>query len=170
MGWDGVDALQASLLGWETRTLQDLPFYHHRPMGERDGSMRKGWESQGRAAHYMGYRPSYVVFRALFHARRSPAALAMLTGYASAALRHEQRHSDRDVVEMLREKQRVRHLHDRLREKLGRRLEAVERFDIRGASAAGINPRRAEPRPSRMKKTNVTWINEKESYVNMPTQ
>ncbi len=160
MGWDGIDALQANLHGWETRTLLDLPFYHHRPMGERDGSMRKGWDSQGRAAHYMGYRPSYVVFRALFHARRSPGALAMVTGYASAALGKEERHPDERVVASLREKQRARHLHDRLREKLGRRrLKPPPSLP----GVPGSIPRRAEPRPSRMKKTNVTWMNEKAS-------
>lgn len=121
LGWDGLDAIHAKLEGWETRTLADVRFYHHRRMGERDGSMRKGWESQGRAAHYMGYRPSYVLFRALFHARRSPAALAMLTGYASAARAGEPRHPDRTVVDALREQQRLRHLHDRLQEKIGRR-------------------------------------------------
>lgn len=125
MGWDGLDAVQAGLHGWQTRTLRDLPFYHYRPMGHRDGSARKGWDSQGRAAHYMGYRPSYVLFRSLFHAcKSSPDALAMVKGYASAALGHEEQHPDRAVVDSLREQQRVRHLHDRLREKLGRRREA----------------------------------------------
>lgn len=125
MGWDGLDAVQAKLHGWQTRTLRDVPFYHHRPMGYRDGSTRKGWDSQGRAAHYMGYRPSYVLFRSLFHAyKSSPDALAMLSGYASAALAHEGQHPDRAVIDELREQQRARHLHDRLREKLGRRRGA----------------------------------------------
>jgi biofilm PGA synthesis N-glycosyltransferase PgaC len=129
LGWDGLDAIHAKLKGWETRTLLDVRFFHHRRMGERDGSMRKGWESQGRAAHYMGYRPSYVLFRAMFHARRSPAALAMVTGYASAARAREPRHPDQTVVDALREQQRLRHLRDRLQEKIGRRRALAPRSE-----------------------------------------
>jgi glycosyltransferase involved in cell wall biosynthesis len=142
MGWDGIDAVKAKLHGWRTRTLRELPAYHHRPMGLRDGSGRKGWDSQGRAAYYMGYRPSYVLFRSLFHTcRSSPDALAMVTGYTSAALRHEPRHPDRAVVDALREQQRVRHLHDRLREKLGRRPDAPGRR--RRGARGGLNRGRA---------------------------
>jgi hypothetical protein len=143
MGWDGLDAVQAKLHGWKTRTLRDVPFYHHRPMGSRDGSTRKGWDSQGRAAHYMGYRPSYVLFRSLFHAcKSSPDALAMLSGYASAAFAHEGQHPDRAVIDALREQQRARHLHDRLREKLGRR-HGTPVGQREGESRAGLTRGRA---------------------------
>ena len=63
--------------------LTDLPFKHHREEGERDGSRRRARIAQGRAAHYIGYRPSYLVLRSLHHARREPAALAMIWGYAA---------------------------------------------------------------------------------------
>jgi hypothetical protein len=143
MGWDGLDAVQATMHGWQTRTIRDLPFHHYRPMGHRDGSTRKGWDSQGRAAHYMGYRPSYVLFRSLFHAcKSSPDALAMFTGYAAAALAHDEQHPDRAVVDALRDQQRVRHLHDRLREKLGRRREIPTRSS-QGESREGLTRGRA---------------------------
>ena len=61
MGWDGIDELRAELRGWRTRALRDLPFRHHRPEGARDGARRSAYAAQGRAAHYMGYRPSYLV-------------------------------------------------------------------------------------------------------------
>ena len=44
------------------------------------------WLDQGDAAHYMGYRFWYLLARALFNARREPAALAMVEGYSGAAL------------------------------------------------------------------------------------
>ena len=53
------------------------------------------WSTEGSAAFFMGYRPSYLVCRSLFRALREPAALAMLTGYAGAAIRREDRLNDR---------------------------------------------------------------------------
>ncbi len=85
MGWDGIDEMKASARGWHTHALTDLPFKHHRVEGQRDGSRRRARIAQGRAAHYIGYRPSYLVLRSLHHARREPAALAMMWGYADAA-------------------------------------------------------------------------------------
>ena len=41
-GWDGIDQLKARARGWVTGTAVDLPFYHHRGEGERDGSGHTG--------------------------------------------------------------------------------------------------------------------------------
>ena len=58
------------------------PFRHHRREGERDGTTWRARSNQGHAAYYVGYRPWYLVLRALFNARREPAALGMIAGYA----------------------------------------------------------------------------------------
>jgi hypothetical protein len=39
----------------------------------------------GRQAWYMGYRPSYLLLRALYRARENAASLAMVWGCAAAA-------------------------------------------------------------------------------------
>jgi len=119
MGWDGIDSLRASLQGWLTVTLPDLSFRHYRREGERDGSRRRAWAAQGRASHYMGYRWWYLVARALHHTRKDPAAVAMLAGFAQAALRREPRCSDERVRRHLREQQTLRTLPMRLRETRG---------------------------------------------------
>jgi biofilm PGA synthesis N-glycosyltransferase PgaC len=63
MGWDGLDEVKAALAGYRSRTLLELGFRHHRLTGGREkGRMRHG-TAQGRAAWYMGYRPSYVLLR-----------------------------------------------------------------------------------------------------------
>ena len=85
MGWDGLDELRAQLRGMRTQTFLDLPFRHHRPEGGRELSSLHQGEALGRASWYMGYRPTYLAMRALYRARREPAALAMLWGYAAAA-------------------------------------------------------------------------------------
>jgi poly-beta-1,6-N-acetyl-D-glucosamine synthase len=118
-GWDEIDALKARLRGWSTRTVPDLAFRHHRRIGERDGRRRR-WMDQGATAHYMGYRPSYLLARALFRGAREPDALAMLWGYARTAVRGSPRLPDTTVREYLRDQQRLRTLRLRAREARGR--------------------------------------------------
>jgi glycosyltransferase involved in cell wall biosynthesis len=108
VGWDGIDELKASVLGWATRMLPDLAFYHHRPLGSRDGAPSARWRSQGEAAYYMGYRFPYLLLRSLHHARRHRAALSMISSYLAAAFRREPRYDDADVRDYLRRKQRLR--------------------------------------------------------------
>jgi UDP-N-acetylglucosamine transferase subunit ALG13 len=119
LGWDGLDEMKANTLGWTTRAFRDLPFRHHREMAERDRSRVAAWVRQGRANHYMGYRPSYAVLRSLYRSLREPSALGLLWGYAGAALRRVPRCPDRAVREHARRQQAVRHLPIRAREALG---------------------------------------------------
>ena len=121
LGWDGIDEIKAALRGWRTRTLLDLPFFHHRREGEREGPRARAWATVGDASHYLGYRPDYLVFRALNYARRDVTALAMLAGYTSAAVRRSERCPDADVRSFVRSQQTLRQLPSRMREALGRR-------------------------------------------------
>lgn len=119
MGWDGIDSLKADLRGWRTQTLPQLEFRHHRKEGERDGSRRRAWEAQGRAAHYMGYRPWYLLARTALRMRAEPAAAWMPVAFAKAWLRREPRCADASVRAHLRSQQRLRVLPVRLREARG---------------------------------------------------
>jgi biofilm PGA synthesis N-glycosyltransferase PgaC len=121
MGWDGIDVLRASARGWDTATFKDIPFRHHRGEGIRDGLPREAWLARGRAAHYMGYRPSYLVIRAFRYAVREPAALAMVAGFVRSALEHEPRCPDAVARRYLRRQQRLRSLPVRSLESLGKR-------------------------------------------------
>jgi poly-beta-1,6-N-acetyl-D-glucosamine synthase len=119
MGWDGIDELKAQSRGWQTRILPGLSFRHHRPVGARDGGSHRRRLAEGRGAHYMGYRPSYLFARSLFQARHDPRALAMVVGYLDSALRRRPVLDDPDAVRHLREKQRFRSLRHRAREARG---------------------------------------------------
>lgn len=119
-GWDGIDTFRARAKGWRTRTFRDLALHHHRPEGRRDGRFA-GWRRRGRAAHYMGYRPSFLLLRALYQARRDPVALALLYGWARAAVRREPRIDDAAARVLLRREQRLRELFVRAREARGHR-------------------------------------------------
>jgi glycosyltransferase involved in cell wall biosynthesis len=117
-GWDELDALKARLEGWETRVVLDLPFRHHRKMGQRDGQATV-WLRQGETAHYMGYRFSYLLARTGYRVIREPQAAMMVVGWAGAAIRREPRVRDLRVREYLREQQRIRNLPLRARETRG---------------------------------------------------
>jgi len=107
MGWDGLDEISVQLRGLRTQAFVDLPFRHHRPEGGRELTSLHQGEALGRASWYMGYRPTYMVLRALYRARREPAALAMLWGYVAAAARRAPRCPDPRIVGVLRERQRL---------------------------------------------------------------
>ena len=121
LGWDGIDEIKAALRGWRTRTLLDLPFYHHRREGEREGPRTRAWTTVGDASYYLGYRPDYLVLRALNSARRDPLALTMISGYLRAALNRSPRCPDAEVRSFVRRQQSLRQLPLRMREALGRR-------------------------------------------------
>jgi glycosyltransferase involved in cell wall biosynthesis len=120
-GWDGIDEVRAAARGWRTRSFADLRFYHHRAEAARDESRRRRLYETGRSNWYSGYRPSYVLARSLFKARREPVALALFAGYVSAAVRREPRCDDDRARAYLRSQQAFRRLPLRAREALGRR-------------------------------------------------
>jgi biofilm PGA synthesis N-glycosyltransferase PgaC len=119
LGWDGIDEFKANARGWRTRTVTDLPFFHHRPEGQRDGHWRMRVE-QGRLCHYVGYRPWYLILRALFNATRNPAALGLVHGYLAAALAGAPRLQDKAARAYVRRQQRPVAVLQRAREALGR--------------------------------------------------
>jgi glycosyltransferase involved in cell wall biosynthesis len=117
MSWDSISQLRANALGWRTRVLMDLPFRHHRPEGDRDGSRRAAWLAEGRSAHHLWYRPWDLALRSANHvARGEPAAAWMLVGYAGEAVRRRPRADDPLLRDHVRSLQRLRRLPERLRE------------------------------------------------------
>jgi UDP-N-acetylglucosamine transferase subunit ALG13 len=117
-GWDGVDVVQAELLGWGTLVAADLGFRHHRAIGARDGSRLQAWVGEGSASYSMGYRLSYLTLRSLYHARRDPWAVGLLVGYVRAALDRTARASD-SVRRYVKDRQSPKYLRERAREARG---------------------------------------------------
>lgn len=121
MGWDGIDELKAEARGWRIRCLPGVRFLHHRGLGERERSNWSKWVAQGDMAHFMGYRPSYLLLRALYRAVRYPNAIAMIWGYLLAVITRRPRCSDEPAIAQLRRHQSVQSLPARAREALGLR-------------------------------------------------
>jgi glycosyltransferase involved in cell wall biosynthesis len=107
LGWDGVDEVMAELRGYRTAGFRDIGFRHHRKVGEREGRLRAG-AALGRQAWYMGYRPSYLMLRALYRARENAASLAMVWGYAAAAASGASQCPHPTVTDRIRDGQRLR--------------------------------------------------------------
>jgi poly-beta-1,6-N-acetyl-D-glucosamine synthase len=125
VAWDGLDEFKANALGWRTRTFGELEILHHRKEGARDGTTWRARLNQGHAAHYVGYRFWYLVLRALWNARRDPAAVGMVCGYATAALRREPRNPDPGGRRYLRRQQSIWRLPKRALEASGLRRRAA---------------------------------------------
>jgi glycosyltransferase involved in cell wall biosynthesis len=107
LGWDGVDEVMAELRGFRTQGFTDFGFRHHRPVGHREGRLRAG-AALGRQAWHMGYRPSYLLLRALYRARQNATSIAMVWGYVAAAAVGSPRCSQPNVIDHVRDRQRIR--------------------------------------------------------------
>ena len=98
----------AELRGYRTAGFQDFGFRHHRKVGEREGRLRAG-AALGRQAWYMGYRPSYLMLRAVYRARENVAVAGDglgLRGGGGVAARPQCPHPS--VTRRIRESQRLR--------------------------------------------------------------
>jgi poly-beta-1,6-N-acetyl-D-glucosamine synthase len=131
MGWDTIDAVAAAVRGWSARVVPTLPFFHHREEGGRDRSRYAHWYSQGGAAHYMGYRFSYLAFRTMYRLLGELAAVGLLAGYLDAARRHEPKCADAAVRAYVRSEQSFRKLPRRAKEALQprRRLDRTAEYE-----------------------------------------
>lgn len=107
MGWDGLDEAKARLLGFRSETVTDLAFRHHRQTGGRERGRLQHFSAQGRAAWYMGYRPSYLALRTLYRMREEPAAVGMLWGYTADAAARRARYPEPEVRREVRSEQRL---------------------------------------------------------------
>ena len=119
MGWDGIDELRARVAGWETGSIETLPFKHHRKLGAREDRWEK-WVGQGRMSHYMGYRPRIWQLARCTEACASRERWGCYGGFGAAALRREPRFSDPAVRAYLRDQQSIRAFPRRILEALGR--------------------------------------------------
>ena len=107
VGYAAIDVTKAQLAGYRVRTLRDLPFRHHRVEGTGEGSKWRAWLGEGAAAHYVGYRPLFVLGRCLYRLRKDRAAAALVVGYAAARLRGAPVLDEPAVRAALRERQRA---------------------------------------------------------------
>ncbi|MBA3572282.1 MAG: glycosyltransferase family 2 protein [Pyrinomonadaceae bacterium] len=106
-GWDTVDELKANMLGWTTRTFNELPVHQLKATGSADGSWRN-WVKNGRANYVTGYHPAFMLCKCLKRLIERPFGVAgvglffgFVSGYFGAASRLE----DKELIRFLRREQ-----------------------------------------------------------------
>jgi poly-beta-1,6-N-acetyl-D-glucosamine synthase len=106
-GWDTMDEVKASMLGWTTRSFPDLHLLHHRPTGAADG-MWRDLVKNGRANYICGYHPIFMLAKCVRRLRYRPylvGSAALLYGFVSGYLERVPQVDDRKTIRYLRQQQ-----------------------------------------------------------------
>jgi poly-beta-1,6-N-acetyl-D-glucosamine synthase len=106
-GWDTIDEVKANMLGWKTRSFEDLRLIHHRLTGVADGLLHDRMK-YGSVCFTCGYHPLFVLARCVYRVTRKPyvvGSLAMLFGYLKGYFTDTPQVNDERVVRYLRTQQ-----------------------------------------------------------------
>jgi poly-beta-1,6-N-acetyl-D-glucosamine synthase len=111
MGWDGIDEYGARARGWQVHVLTELPILHYKARGSQQRWLHARWE-EGTGAHYMNYRPEFMLARTAYRMLREPppllGGLVSAGGFLFAALSGAPTVDDERAAELLRSEQRAR--------------------------------------------------------------
>lgn len=99
LAWDGIDCFEAMRLGWETMTYEDpdLRVKHLRPEGSSVQNRYRGWARRGKAMHFVGAHPVWVLASALYHMADRPfilGGMCMIISYLDAFLSPTERYDN----------------------------------------------------------------------------
>lgn len=106
-GWDTVDELKANMLGWTTRTFEDIPLRHHRFTGTADGA----WKNQvkcGLANYIAGYHPVFMAMKCLMRVFRYPygvGAVGLWWGFLRGYLNNVEQIGEPELIRYIRRQQ-----------------------------------------------------------------
>jgi len=106
-GWDTIDEMKANMLGWSTRTLRDIPLWHHRTTGTADGTW-KNYVKFGLANYITGYHPIFMLAKCLSRIAKPPfavGAIGLWWGFCRGYLENVPRVSDRTLIRYVRQQQ-----------------------------------------------------------------
>jgi glycosyltransferase involved in cell wall biosynthesis len=106
-GWDTVDEVKANMLGWKTRSFEDLRLVHHRLTGSADGLLRDRLK-YGTVCFTCGYHPLFLLARCVYRLGRKPyviGSLAMLYGFLRGYFTHTPHVSDKRLIRYMRAQQ-----------------------------------------------------------------
>jgi len=111
-GEDSVAEILARMRGWQVATLFELQVRHRGRALSGSARPTRAWFARGLVNRSLGYAPLFQLSVSAYRAAVQPpylvSGLAMLAGYAWAAMRREARALDPDTVAFLRAEQRRR--------------------------------------------------------------
>ena len=93
-GVDWIAAMTARMVGWKVRSFPEKRFHHYRTMGTAERGPLRALFSYGEKDYYLGGSPIWELFRVTYRLAKKPVllgGLALLAGYAWAALRRTKR-------------------------------------------------------------------------------
>jgi poly-beta-1,6-N-acetyl-D-glucosamine synthase len=106
-GWDTMDEVKASMLGWTTMSFPDLHILHHRFTGTAEGWWA-GMVKNGRANYICGYHPLFMVSKCLLRLVQRPYVIgstALFYGFISGYLKRVPQVNDPETINYLRRQQ-----------------------------------------------------------------
>lgn len=106
-GWDTIDEVKASMLGWETRAFQDLRLHHHRLTGSAEGLLRDRIK-HGVACYISGYHPLFVAASCVYRLVKKPyilGSVAMCYGFLKGCFTRPPRVDDPQMIKYIRAQQ-----------------------------------------------------------------
>ena len=109
-GWDTMDEVKASMLGWTTRSFPELHLLHHRLTGSAEG-IWKGLVKNGRANYICGYHPLFMLFKCFARLAQKPyviGSFGLFWGFISGYLKGIPQVDDPQTIVYLRGEQMKR--------------------------------------------------------------
>lgn len=109
-GWDTLDEIKANMLGWQTRTFQDLPIIHHRYTGHAYGVWADSVKN-GMGSYILGYHPLFILARSLKAAGTKPyfkKSAGLMWGYVKGYIKGVKQVEDENVIRYTRQQQMKR--------------------------------------------------------------
>jgi glycosyltransferase involved in cell wall biosynthesis len=107
-GWDTFDQIKANMLGWTTRTFEDIRLVHHRPTGGAYGSW-SNWTKNGLANYVVGYHPVFMLLKCIGRCFRKPygiTGLGLMAGFLSGYAKRIPQVNEPQVIRYLRAQQK----------------------------------------------------------------
>jgi poly-beta-1,6-N-acetyl-D-glucosamine synthase len=105
---DHIAVITARMMGWKTRTFTDKVCFHHREMGTAQQSLLRSRFRNGAKDYAIGNHPLWELLRTVYQTSKRPymiGGLAVLTGYAGAAIRQVERPVSPELVKFYRGEQ-----------------------------------------------------------------
>jgi biofilm PGA synthesis N-glycosyltransferase PgaC len=106
-GWDTMDEVKASMLGWTTKSFPDLHLVHRRHTGAADG-MWSNWVKNGRANYICGYHPLFMLSKCIVRLIEKPylvGSAALMYGFISGYTKGIPQVDDVRTIRYLRQQQ-----------------------------------------------------------------
>ena len=106
-GWDTIDEVKASMLGWKSCSFSELHVAHHRLTGTADGVLRDRIK-HGLACYFSGYHPLFLVASCVSRLIQKPyiaGSAAIGYGFVKGYWTRMPRVNDRQLIKYLRRQQ-----------------------------------------------------------------